>query len=72
MSSLGGDLPFVSYHSSSGADEVLRPTLIAVSDGRCYRKMTGVPFGPERKEANGQTFNDSLPVHPFNGIVIIF
>lgn len=35
----------VSYqHSSGGAEEILRPTLV-VSGGRSYRKMTDIEFG---------------------------
>ena len=47
-----GRLPFVSYQHGSGTDEVLKPTLMTVSDGRSYRKMTEATFGPQRKESS--------------------
>ena len=77
MTSKGGDLPFVSYQHGSGTDEVLRPTLMTVSDGRSYRKMTEVPFGPKRKEGGAATRptyseqDERHPVRPFNGMIII-
>lgn len=49
------NLPFVSYQDGSGADEVLRPTLMTVSDGRSYRKITEATFGPERREKKAAT-----------------
>ena len=76
MTSPGGELPFVSYQHGSGTDEVLRPTLMTVSDGRSYRKMTEVKFGPKRKEggsATGPTYSEldeRHPPHPFNGMTI--
>lgn len=67
----------MSYQHGSGTDEVLRPTLMTVSDGRSYRKMTEVPFGPKRKEGGIATrptyseLDERHPVHPFNGMIII-
>ena len=75
MASTGGSLPFVSYQHGSGTDEVLRPTLMTVSDGRSYRKMTEATFGP-RKERGTSTrpshseLDESRPVHPFNGMIM--
>ena len=42
----------VKYQHNSGAEEILRPTLMTVSDGRCYRKLTDETFGP-RKSGTG-------------------
>lgn len=72
----GGELPYVRYQHGSGTDEVLRPTLMTVSDGRSYRKLTEVDFGPKRKEggaATGPTYNEldeRHPIRPFNGMTI--
>ena len=55
-----GKAPFVSYQQGSGTDEVLRPTLMVVSDGRSYRKLTDVNFGPKR-EIEG--VGDRLPAY---------
>ena len=55
-----GNLPFVSYQHGSGTDEVLRPTLMAVSDGRSYRKMTESSFGPKRET---ERVANRLPVY---------
>lgn len=76
MTSSGGELPFVSYQHGSGTDEVLRPTLMTVSDGRSYRKMTEVDFGPKRKEVGAATgptnskLDERHPVRPFNGMTL--
>ena len=67
----------MSYQHGSGTDEVLRPTLMTVSDGRSYRKMTEVDFGPKRKEVGAATgptnsikLDERHPVHPFNGMTL--
>ena len=76
MTSTGGELPFVSYQHGSGTDEVLRPTLMTVSDGCSYRKMTEVEFGPKRKEGGAATrptyseLDERHPPRPFNGMTI--
>jgi hypothetical protein len=73
MASTGGEVPFVSYQHGSGTDEVLRPTLMTVSDGRSYRKMTEVEFGPKRREVGAATrpkADERHPVHPFNGMTL--
>ena len=79
-----GNLPFMSYQHSSGTNEVLRPTLLTVSDGRSYRKLTEPIFGPRIKpegEGGGRKGDESTrPVYieqdechqdrHFNGITI--
>lgn len=71
----GEELPYVSYHPG-GSDETLRPTLMTVSDGRSYRKMTEATFGPKRKEGGTARPNyserDDYSLghpHPFNGTI---
>lgn len=49
-----GNLPFMSYQHGSGTNEVLRPTLLTVSDGRSYRKLTEPIFGPRKKPKGGE------------------
>lgn len=79
-----GNLPFMSYQHGSGTDEVLRPTLLTISDGRSYRKLTEPVFGPMRKPegegGGGRGGASARPVyieqderhldHHFNGMVI--
>lgn len=49
MASKGDRHHRVHYQHGSGAEEILRPTLVTVS-GRCYRKLTETTFG-KRKDA---------------------